>query len=198
MVGAGPFQVQLPMTWGSHASRLVDVLLDGHNDPDVDRQIKLDEEGFDRIVTWIDVNAPYYPDYASAYGDNLYGRSPLDDKQLGRLSELTGLELKDRAFVAHVIFSRPELSPCLDGFSDSSDPDYREALAIIRAGSRILNTRPRADSPGFQLVSPTEVDQEAKYQARLRVEATMRQAIVRGETRYEQTPGGGPQASGNR
>ena len=50
----------------------------------------LSPEEFDRIVTWIDLNAPYYPSYASAYPDNLAGRSPLDDAQLARLEQLTG------------------------------------------------------------------------------------------------------------
>jgi len=198
VVGAGPFQVLPPMTWGSHASRLVDVLLDGHEDPDVDRQVKLGKEDFDRIVTWIDINAPYYPDYASAYGDNLYGRSPLDDRQLGRLSELTGLKLKDRAYAAHVNFSRPELSPCLAEFSGPANPEYQEALAIICAGNRMLRTRPRADMAGFQLVRPTEIDRQAKYLARLQMEAAMRRSILTGKRRFERPAGGGPNASSSR
>ncbi|MFH1919590.1 MAG: hypothetical protein ABIP48_06900, partial [Planctomycetota bacterium] len=71
--GAGPFQVLKPKTWGSHASRLVQVLLAGHEDPEIDKKIKLAPEDFDRIVTWIDVNAPYYAEYASAYRENRYG-----------------------------------------------------------------------------------------------------------------------------
>jgi hypothetical protein len=58
--GAGPFQVLPPKSWGSHASRLGKILIDGHGDPEIDQQIELDEESFDRIVTWLDVNAPYY------------------------------------------------------------------------------------------------------------------------------------------
>ncbi|MCH5373365.1 MAG: hypothetical protein JJ992_05275, partial [Planctomycetes bacterium] len=61
VVGAGPFQIQDPLSWGSHASRLTKTLIEGHGDPEIDRQVQLDREGFDRIVTWIDINAPYYP-----------------------------------------------------------------------------------------------------------------------------------------
>ena len=44
--------------------------------PEIDEKVKLDPESFDRIVTWIDSNAPYYPSYAGgAFRDNLYGRS---------------------------------------------------------------------------------------------------------------------------
>lgn len=41
----------MPYAWGSHASRLVDVIRAEHYD------VELDREGFDRIVTWIDLNA---------------------------------------------------------------------------------------------------------------------------------------------
>jgi hypothetical protein len=38
-------------------------------------------------VTWIDINAPYYPTYAGgAYRNNPYGRSPLSDAELNRLT----------------------------------------------------------------------------------------------------------------
>jgi len=76
VVGAGPTTTQPPFSWGSHASRLVKVLLEGHGDAQIDAQVQLSREEFDRIVTWIDINAPYYPEYASAYRENLYGRSP--------------------------------------------------------------------------------------------------------------------------
>ncbi len=189
--GAGPFQVLPPKSWGSHASPLVKILLEGHDDPEIDEKAGLDPEGFDRIVTWIDVNAPYYPDYASAYRDNLYGRSPLDPKQLGRLGELVGMNLSDRKLNGQVNFTRPEFSPCLAKFSDKNDPKYQEALAIIEAGCGMLAQRPRADMPDFQLASQTEIEQEAKYQARLDVEAAMRESILKGEKRYEAPPAGG-------
>jgi hypothetical protein len=188
--GAGPHQTLLPKSWGSHASRLAEVLVGGHQDPRIDEQIDLDPEGFARIVTWIDVNAPYYPDYASAYRENLYGRSPLDPAQLKRLGELTGLNLADPKYADQVSFTRPELSPCLARLADKQAPAFQEALAIIRAGRESLARRPRADMPGFQLVSPVEIRQQEKYEARLREEAAMRESIVRGETRHDRPAGG--------
>ena len=178
VVGAGPFQVQPPKSWGSHASRLVKVLLDGHEDPRFDKDVKLDKEDFDRVVTWIDVNAPYYPEYASAYRDNKYGRSPLDAGQLQRLVKLTGVDLNQQELSAAVSFTRPQLSPCLAKLSNPGDSDYREALAIIRSGGQLLARRPRADMTGFRLISPIEIDQQAKYQARLQEEKSMRAAII--------------------
>ncbi len=175
--GAGPYQTLLPKTWGSHASRLTKVLLEGHGDPDIDAQVQLDGEEFDRIVTWIDINAPYYPEYASAYGGNRFGRSPLDDDQLNTLQQLTGS--------IDVSFTRPELSPCLSKFSDLSDPARLQALQIILAGHTRLAERPRADMPGFRLVAPNEIQQQAKYDALRDAETKSRQALIHGQKRYD-------------
>ena len=45
--------------------------------------------------------------------------------------------------------------------------------------------RPRADMPGFRLVSETEIRQQAKYDALHSAEAKSRAAIVRGEKHFE-------------
>jgi len=188
VVGAGPFQTQLPKSWGSHASPLVKVLTEGHQDSTIDEQLELTPEEFDRIVTWVDINAPYYPDYASAYRGNKYGRSPLNPGELAELAKLTGVNLDDQKFSSHVSFTRPELSPCLAKFTDPDEPAYRRALEIIRAGQSALASRPRADMPGFALVDPVEIKQEDKYRARLRTELDMRKSIVDGRKRFD---GGG-------
>jgi hypothetical protein len=174
--GAGPFQTLLPRSWGSRASRLVETLLNGHGDPAIDAQVKLDREGFDRIVTWIDMNAPYYPEYASAYRDNRYGRSPLSDAQLGEVQRLTGSD--------DVNFTRPTWSACLAKFQNASDPARLAALAIIEEGRRNLAARPRADMPGFRLVAEIEIRQQAKYDRLRSAEAKSREAILRGQKHY--------------
>lgn len=166
-------------------SRLTKVLLEGHGDAKIDAQVRLSAEDFDRIVTWIDLNGPYYPDYSTPYRDNLYGRSPLDPKQMQQLIGLTGLNLNDRKFLTYVDFTRPEWSPCLERFADKSDPKYREALSIIQSGKETLRKRPRTDMPGSALVCPTEIAQQAKYDARAKAESLMREAIVKGQKRYE-------------
>jgi hypothetical protein len=169
VVGAGPYQVQLPKSWGSHASRLAQVLRDGHGDPEIDRDIKLSPEAFDRVVTWIDINAPYYPDYAGgAFRNHPYGRSPLNADELKRLAELTGWELKKHTQFPPLSFTRPELSPCLDAFSDRSDPRCQEATALIRRGWERLVATPRPDMPGFRLTDEVELRQQQKYDELLR------------------------------
>jgi hypothetical protein len=140
VVGAGPYQVQPPMSWGSHASRLARILRDGHGDPQIDRQITLDKESLERVTTWIDINAPYYPEYASAYPNNRFGRAPLNDAQLAQLEQLTGS--------TDANFTRPEWSGCLRARPALSAENRRRALAIIRAGQQTLARRPRPGMPG--------------------------------------------------
>ncbi|MEJ2704563.1 MAG: hypothetical protein P8Z79_19185, partial [Sedimentisphaerales bacterium] len=182
-IGAGPSDIQEPFSWGSHASRLIEVLRRGHYD------VELREEEFNRIVTWIDLNAPYYPRYDCAYPANLTGRCPLDDKQIERLTELTGVPFaKLAAYNAstgpHVSFDRPNLSPCLAGFEDTTDPDYVEALRIIEAGKQMLQQRPRADMPGFEACALDQQRQE-NYTMRQQIEMSCRRAVRAGLKLYD-------------
>lgn len=182
-IGAGPAQIQQPYSWGSHASTVVEVIRNGHMD------IKLDKESFDRLVTWIDINGPYYPYYASAYPENLAGRSPLNDEQIQRLSELTGVNLSDlgrhtRELGPQVSFDRPQLSPCLEKLTNHNDPKYFEALAIIRAGKEMLEEHPRADMPGFQ-ACPLDEHRRQKYAMRRQAELCSRKAIRKGTKVYD-------------
>ncbi|MFA6563237.1 MAG: hypothetical protein WCV00_15105 [Verrucomicrobiia bacterium] len=185
----GPPEVLPAYAWGSHRSRLVDVLRAGHQD------VKLDRESFDRIVTWIDMNAPYYGSYYSVYRDNVYGRAPLDDRQMARLAELTGLPYKvpsehtrlnqkkiegNELCGSQVSFTRPELSPCLAKFTDKNDARYREALAIIEAGEERLARQPREDMMGTRAMPVVAIDLErdGRCQTRSQSEAAARQAML--------------------
>jgi hypothetical protein len=187
VVGAGPTDVQMPKTWGAHASRLTEVLLEGHGDPEIDEKVQLDRESFDRLVTWIDINAPYYPTYAGgAYRNNPYGRSPLSTDELDRLSALLGAKVNNRTF-HDVSFNRPELSPCLTDLR--ADPaKHREALTLLRLGMERFEETPRADMPGFELDASDEVAKEGRYQKRLEQENRMRTALIQGE-RFLLKPG---------
>lgn len=189
VVGAGPFPVQLPRSWGSYPSRLGKVVLEGHGQPEIDRQVKLDLESRDRILTWIDINAPYYPTYASAFPDHPYGRSPLSGAELKQLSDWTGVPLLDRRHLAAVNFARPELSPCLERLSGPNDSRRQQALALIRQGHERLAQVPRDDLPDFQPISQSDHAREVRYQERLKQETLMRAAAARGEKRYP--PGNG-------
>ena len=182
-IGAGPSDIQQPYSWGSHSSKLVEVIRKGHYD------IKLSRDEFERIVTWIDLNGPYYPRYDCAYPNNLAGRCPLDNEQLKRLTELTGVPFANLA--AHnqntgpqVSFDRPCLSPCLANFEDTSNPGYIEALAIIEAGKQMLQQRPRADMPGFEACA-LDQQRQRNYTTRQQAEARNRRAIHNGRKLYD-------------
>lgn len=182
-IGAGPAQIQQAYSWGGHASKLIEVIDRPHHD------LALSAEGFDRIVTWIDINAPYYPEYASAYPEHLAGRSPLDNAQIERLTALTGVPFaKLMAFHSNtgpqITFNRPENSPCLTTLRSDNPQGYAEALVIIDAGWKMLERRPPAGMDGFEACT---VDQErqAKYLHRLEQERSNRNAIRTGIKVYD-------------
>lgn len=184
VVGAGPAETQPPRSWGSHASRLVSWIQQNARCGGT-----LTPEEYDRIVTWIDLNAPYYPTYASAYPANLAGRSPLTDVQLKRLEELTDIPIRQMA--AHtrnrgplVSFDRPELSPSLQSARQRSEAHYAEALDIIRHGQQLLTERPEADIDGFE-ASERDQWRNGKYLRRDQVNRANRDAIAAGERRYD-------------
>jgi hypothetical protein len=192
-VGAGPVKILPPYSWGSHRSRLVKLLREGHYD------VKLDRESFDRIVTWIDLNVPYYPSHLSYYWQNTAGRSPLDHQELLELGKLVrespgGAQygwVKVNEYLCNqlgqlmavhgplVNFTRPEYSLCLRGFPDPGDPRYVRALDLIRHGQRNLQEHPRCDMPGF---SPGEAHQhQIEFLAeRRRINARTRLAAAEG------------------
>jgi mono/diheme cytochrome c family protein len=183
-VGGGPAEVQPARSWGASASRLIQVLDQGHHD------VALSDEDWDRLTTWIDLNAPYYAHYESAYPDHPAGRSPMTFEEHARLSELTGVDVHSQGFFAWsrplsvlISFTRPELSPCLAGLEPTTDA-YREAVGLIRAGAARLEQRPRADMPGFVPAAYAE-PVEARY-ARLRErESRVREALETGERVYD-------------
>jgi hypothetical protein len=187
-VDDGPAELLPTYSWGSHRSDVADRMLQRLSEGSIDR------ESFDRVITWIDMNAPYYGSYASAYPDNAFGRSPLNDEQLRRLRELTGKEIGSQKLEmegSQVSFTRPELSPCLSVFKDKNDPRYKEALAIIQAGKRMLSEKPRADMPGFKL-TVLDLKRQQKYDSLLQQERAARTAILEGRRIYSSDEGLSP------
>jgi hypothetical protein len=170
--------------------------------------VRLAPADLDRIVTWIDLNAPYYPTYASYYHTHTFGRCPLSHQQLLALGRLVleGAQGKDLGWTtvneyaagplsklmgrwktSPVNFTRSEQSLCLKAFA-SGDPRHVAALATLREGQKMLAAHPEADAPGFQ---PCAEDQERlDYHAqRERIEARNRQAILEGRQVFDRAPG---------
>ena len=189
VAGAGPHNLLPAESWGAAESRLGKVLLTGHPDPMIDKKRKelgvwfdqlTDPESYERVITWIDINAPYYPTYGSAYRANRFGRSPLTEEQTVRLEELVGR--KDLKF--EVSFDRPEKSACLSKWADDAarqSAEYKEALGIIQAGQANLAKLDRGEDPQWAPSDPIEIDQQKKYDALVRREQAVRRAILAGE-----------------
>jgi hypothetical protein len=179
-VGAGPAEIQPAYSWGSHPSELVKVLREGHH------KVALSQEEMTRIITWLDINAPYYPVYECAYPDNPCGRSPITDAQLKKIELLTGVKapVNHRTSVgAQISFDRPEMSPCLAKL-EKGCVEYNEVLAIIKSGQAQLQKVPRADMDGF-VPNPVDLDRNEKYTQRQQVEQKTRAAIRDGEKVYD-------------
>lgn len=179
-VGGGPAEIQPAYSWGSHVSPLIQVLLAGHSD------VVLTEEEMSRLITWVDLNAPYYPFYESAYDGYPAGRSPLTAGEIGRLEHLTGVKIHfahNARQRAQVSFARPEASRILSALAADS-PERSEALDLIRVGARRLQELPRADMEDF-VPGQTDLAREAKYQERLRQEQRVYEAIRAGKKIYD-------------
>ncbi|WP_372808754.1 hypothetical protein [Pontiella sp.] len=179
-VGAGPADIKPAYSWGSHPSKLVAVLREGHH------KVKLSQEEMTRIITWLDINAPYYPVYECAYPDNPCGRSPITTEQLKMIEQLTGVTVPvshRTAVGAQISFDRPEMSPCL-ALLEKGSAEYHEVLAIIQAGQAQLQKVPRADMEEF-VPNPVDRGRNEKYGQRRHVELKSRAAIRDGEKVYD-------------
>ena len=183
VTGAGPTKIPTPKSWGSHASLLVKTLQKGH------QGIKLSKEEFDRIVTWIDLNAVFYGSFASAFPENRGGRSPLSPTEEDRLSILTGTDVsKQYAHYSNkgplISFDRPSISPILSDLPPDNEK-YREALSIIEKGKKRLLDNPPSDMPGFKINDPADQWHENMYQYLRSIEMRNRKAIREGEKMYD-------------
>ncbi|MDR0724392.1 MAG: hypothetical protein LBF59_00090, partial [Prevotellaceae bacterium] len=117
-VDDGPPEVLPPYAWGAHRSRIISFLRGEH------QGVRLDKESFDRIVTWIDLNTPFYANYETNFPNYLFGRSPLDDAELKRIAELTGVKVNSVKLFAEdtgtrINFTRPEQSDCLKKLTEN-------------------------------------------------------------------------------
>ena len=180
-VGAGPAEIQEAYSWGSHASKLIEKSLSGHG------RVSMSAEEKDKLITWVDLNAPYYPRYECAYPANPGGRSPLTSAELKQLNDLTGVRISNNHAArqrAQVSFNRPEKSRILEKLEPASEP-YQKAIAIIREGAKRLEEKPDADSPNF-VPSEPDLARERRYRERVARENKVYEAIRKGERIYDE------------
>ncbi|MDR1480635.1 MAG: hypothetical protein LBJ00_17040 [Planctomycetaceae bacterium] len=90
VVGSGPARHLEAKSWGASASRIYPFITTEHEGINLKEK---DFTAFQKVVEWIDINAPYYPDYATSYYDNPYGRCPLTVQEIRQLEKLTGQKI---------------------------------------------------------------------------------------------------------
>ena len=171
--GGGAAEILPALSWGAHASRLTPTLY-GHG------KSGITEEERETVITWMDINAPYYPTYDSAYPNGIAGRAPITKEELKRLERLSGCRIWldfGRRQREMIDFDRPELSRILS--TPAAEKNRSEILKILEAGRARLADRPRADSPGFR---PCDADaaRNARYARNLEWERLIYRAIREG------------------
>jgi hypothetical protein len=161
-----------PGSWGSPASRLADIVLSGHPDPEGHPRVELDSASQRRILTWIDLNVPYYGTSLSNHYERTGCRRMVpeeldaalqrvaerrcaschgkDDKGLVRLPRKIWLRVDNPALNS---FLQAPLAKSAGGteacgtvvFASHDDPDYQEILATFAPLEQLLEETPRID-----------------------------------------------------
>jgi len=183
VAGAGRAAIMQAYSWGSHASKLTRVIDGDHHGAtlsEMEKQI---------IYTWLDLNAVYYPVYESYFANNLAGRSPLNDEELRRLGELSGIDfwkLADfrRTAGPQIAFERPEMSPCLDPIRDDATR-YAEAVAIIARGRDRLKERPNGAILKDFIAADKDASRLDYYSYRMKEEERFMKARAEGRKEYD-------------
>jgi len=168
-----------PKYYGSHASKLIDVLRGDHK-----QYVELPPDAFRKLVTWIDCNAPYYSTYRYTRPGTTGGRELVAGEVQRALEGVfskrcASCHKGDTNRVRQVRFPHIERSPTLLAplaktsggtgrcgqavFADRNDPDYQamqKALALLHEQ---IQKNPRVD---MLIARPSIVDKNAPYRFR--------------------------------
>jgi hypothetical protein len=140
-----------PKTWGSPASPLADLVINGHPDGKGVKRINLNAAERQRILMWIDLNVPYYGTSQSRQPDLRGCRRIVPenlDAVLDDISKRRGFDLP-RTF--YIRLENPEKNPFLSvplargDFASAEDPDYQRILACFKDVSAALEQRNDVD-----------------------------------------------------
>ncbi len=159
----GDAAVTRPLQFGSHRSKLVEVLRQGA----CGRRARLSEEEWYRLVAWIDANAPYHDGFANKRPQeppyDLAGDGALRERllqvhsprcggchrveQAVRLDWISVLEPEQSLMlVAPLARSAGGTEKCGQAvYATRDDPQYRAALGAIEAAVARAMRRPRRD-----------------------------------------------------
>ncbi len=183
LIGGGPADIQQAYSWGSHASRLTQIIDNAHFG------VKLTQREREWLYAWMDLNGVYYPVYESAFDDTLAGRSPLTYAEIDCLSELTGVKIRSlnghgRKLPAQISFDRPEESPILDGIRKEKSK-YDIAVALIKLGAERLKQTPRGDIESELVPCERHAAMLEKYEQREAEIKESNRRIAAGEKYYD-------------
>ena len=152
----GDAGITQPLAWGSHKSRLVEALRDG---PCADR-VRLSPDDWQRLVTWIDANAPYHDRFVNKRADRPAYSLPSDEELLGQVRQVHA----KRCGACHAadpvtradwidlwapensrFLAAPLGGACGKVYASRDDPDYQAVLRLVKAGVEKAWQRPRRD-----------------------------------------------------
>ena len=166
-----------PKAWGSPKSRLADLLLNGHPDTNGAPRVALRRDETRRLLTWIDLNVPYYGTSETTHPDtrgcrHLYPAAL--DKTLADVAARRCAPCHKDAAVPRRFWTRIE-HPAMNSFllaplakeaggtaacgrpvfASTTDLDYQAILRTFDPVLAALRERPRTDMAGAK---PAEVD----------------------------------------
>jgi Hydrazine synthase alpha subunit middle domain/WD40-like Beta Propeller Repeat len=150
-----------PMYYGSHASKVIEVLETTHKD-----RVHLSPEDFRRLVTWIDCNAPYYGTYVYSRPGTVGGRELVTPGIRASLKAVydkrcVSCHGQDAGRVERIKFLDVEKSPALLAplaktvggtercgkpvFETRDDPDCQALLNTLHKLAEEIRANPRED-----------------------------------------------------
>lgn len=165
-----------PKYYGSHSSKLIQVLLTSHRD-----RVALPRDDFRRLVTWIDCNAPYYGTYLYSRPGTVGGRELLTPAIKSALHGVfdrrcASCHGQDKSRIEQIKFSDVERSPALLAplakaaggtekcgqpvLGSRDDPDAKVMLETLYQLADEIRTNPREDMLAER---PPIIDPNARY-----------------------------------
>ncbi len=156
-------KVTPPLAFGSHKSKLIHVIQGERHRKTVD----LSRDDWLRLVTWIDLNAPYHDDFINKRREpmpyDLASDGPLREQiaavhekrcaSCHKPADVTRLDWIDLHEPRESLFLRAPLDAGAGGtarckrvvYANQTDPDYQRVLKLIESASRKAWDRPRRD-----------------------------------------------------
>ncbi len=146
------FGVTQPYQFGSSQSKVVKMLRDGHHD------VKLDQDEWLRLLTWIDLNGAYLGSFVSVHDWYRWGYRP----QLADMKAIKAIQQRRCDSCHDKIWKDPEnLAPKAKVFSSSEfNADYAARVAVDQSdGNWAINGKTAGDQAEFTLQwdNPVEV-----------------------------------------